>query len=87
MQYKYITTSEQLKEYCRALASCKSIAFDTEFVSEHTYRPVLCLVQVSADNELAEVDLGRATPRPPNEKELKATFPHSNIPIRKKLTL
>ncbi len=65
MQYKYITTSEQLEEYCRALASCKSIAFDTEFVSEHTYRPVLCLVQVSAANELAAIDameIGDMTP-------------------------
>ncbi len=65
MQYKYITTSEQLKEYCRELASCKSIAFDTEFVSEHTYRPVLCLVQVSAANELAAIDameIGDMTP-------------------------
>jgi ribonuclease D len=65
MQYKYITTSEELNEYCRALASCKSIAFDTEFVSEHTYRPVLCLVQVSADDELAAIDaiqIGDLTP-------------------------
>jgi len=65
MQYEYITTSDQLKEYCRALASCKSIAFDTEFVSEHTYRPVLCLVQVSAANELAAIDaveIGDLTP-------------------------
>ena len=65
MQYKYITTSDELKEYCQALASCKSIAFDTEFVSEHTYRPVLCLVQVSADNELAAIDaieIGDLTP-------------------------
>jgi ribonuclease D len=56
MQYKYITTRDQLEEYCRELASCKSIAFDTEFVSEHTYRPVLCLVQVSAAKELAAID-------------------------------
>jgi ribonuclease D len=56
MHYKYITTADQLKEYCQALASCKTIAFDTEFVSEHTYRPVLCLVQVSAGDELAAID-------------------------------
>lgn len=65
MQYEYISTDEQLEEYCRSLASCKSIAFDTEFVSEHTYRPVLCLVQVSAENRLTAIDameIGDMTP-------------------------
>src|SRR3972149_6747707 len=65
MQYQHITTGEQLRQYCRALASCKSIAFDTEFVSEHTYRPVLCLVQVSAEDRLAAIDaveIGDLTP-------------------------
>jgi len=32
------------------------IAFDTEFVSEHTYRPELCLVQVAANGKLYVVD-------------------------------
>jgi ribonuclease D len=65
MHYEYITTGEQLEEYCRTLASCESIAFDTEFVSEHTYRPVLCLIQVSAANKLAAIDameIGDLTP-------------------------
>jgi ribonuclease D len=56
MQYQEITTGEQLREYCRALESCKLIAFDTEFISEHTYRPLLCLVQVWAKNEPALID-------------------------------
>ena len=56
VQYRDITTLEQLRQYCRELSQAKSIAFDTEFVSEHTYRPVLCLVQVSADGELAVID-------------------------------
>jgi ribonuclease D len=51
-----ITTAEQLSSYCEHLARAKQIAFDTEFVSERTYRPVLCLVQVAADGQLALVD-------------------------------
>ena len=56
MEYHSITTDEQLRQYCRELAHAKSIAFDTEFVSEHTYRPVLCLIQVAADGALAVID-------------------------------
>ncbi len=56
MHYKNITTDGQLREYCRELAQSESIGFDTEFVSEHTYRPVLCLVQVAAAGQLAVID-------------------------------
>jgi len=56
VHYKNITTDHQLREYCRQLAQGESIAFDTEFVSEHTYRPVLCLVQVAAGGQLAVID-------------------------------
>ena len=54
--YTWITTGSELRRYCQRLAQCKSIALDTEFVSERTYRPVLCLIQVAADEELALID-------------------------------
>jgi len=56
VRYHDVTTDEQLRKYCQRLANAKTIAFDTEFVSEHTYRPVLCLIQVAADDELAVID-------------------------------
>jgi ribonuclease D len=56
MSHTDITTAEQLRHYCRRLADAKSIALDTEFVSENTYRPVLCLVQLNVDGRAAMID-------------------------------
>ncbi|MEN6450180.1 MAG: HRDC domain-containing protein [Thermoguttaceae bacterium] len=56
MPHQDIVTDAQLRQFCRRLAHAKTIAFDTEFVSEHTYRPVLCLIQVAADDQLAVID-------------------------------
>ena len=56
MSYRSITTDRELKEYAEGLAACESIAIDTEFVAEDSYRPVLCLIQVAAGGELAVVD-------------------------------
>lgn len=56
MKYESITTDSQLETYCRELVGSKSIGFDTEFVSEDTHRPHLCLVQVWADGKLAVID-------------------------------
>lgn len=56
MSHLNITTDGQLLEYCGRLAGCPWIAFDTEFVSERTYRPVLCLVQIATPDGLALVD-------------------------------
>ena len=56
MNYENITTEQQLRDYCHALAGAPSIGFDTEFVAEHTYWPVLCLVQVAAEGRLAVID-------------------------------
>lgn len=56
MSYLEITTDAQLIRYCHRLAKCRTIAIDTEFVSEDTFRPELCLIQVAADDELTVID-------------------------------
>ena len=56
MSHLTIVTDEQLQQYCGQLAGCPRIAFDTEFVSESTYRPVLCLIQVATGDDLALID-------------------------------
>jgi len=56
VSYASITTDLQLRQFCQQLAQSKSIALDTEFVSEHTYRPVLCLLQVVSDGRPTLID-------------------------------
>ena len=57
--HQYIETDIELRSFCEGMGSAQFIGFDTEFVSEDTYRPDLCLIQVAADDELAIID-----PRP-----------------------
>ena len=51
-----ITTPKQLDALCCRLADAGTIGFDTEFVSEDTYHPQLCLVQVVTTDTMAVVD-------------------------------
>jgi ribonuclease D len=63
--YDWITTDAQLRQYCQEVAGAAAIAFDTEFVSEDTYRSQLCLVQVAVAGRLAVIDplaVGDLTP-------------------------
>lgn len=51
-----VTTPEGLDELLAHLRAAGRFAFDTEFVSEQTFEPVLCLVQVATRDRLAVVD-------------------------------
>ena len=56
MDYETITTEAGLASLCARLTGAPVIAIDTEFVSEDTYFPQLCLLQVAAPGVLAVVD-------------------------------
>lgn len=56
MSYESITTPAKLQALCQRLAKEDRIGIDTEFVSEDTFRPELCLVQIATANELAVID-------------------------------
>ncbi|MCS5618048.1 MAG: ribonuclease D, partial [Pirellulales bacterium] len=54
--FEVIETDSGFRELVDRLAEQPFVAFDTEFVSEHTYRSQLCLLQVAAPGILAVVD-------------------------------
>lgn len=56
MHHDSINTVDHLKRFCEEIAQESVIAFDTEFVSEDTFRPKLCLIQVAAGDRLAIID-------------------------------
>jgi ribonuclease D len=51
-----ITQQRDLDGFCERLRKADRIAFDTEFVSEFTYRPELCLVQIGTADEAWCID-------------------------------
>lgn len=51
-----IATRAGLQELVGHLREARRFAFDTEFVSEDTFEPVLCLIQVATRERLAVVD-------------------------------
>ncbi|MFM7412631.1 MAG: ribonuclease D, partial [Planctomycetota bacterium] len=54
--FEVVTTDSQVRDLVDRLAEHPHVCFDTEFVSEHTYRSQLCLVQVAAPGVLAVID-------------------------------
>ena len=51
-----IPSPSQLQELVRHVPRGRRFGFDTEFVSEDTFEPVLCLVQVATRERLAVID-------------------------------
>jgi ribonuclease D len=54
--FEIVADEAALGDLVARLAAHAHVAFDTEFVSEHTYRSQLCLVQVAAPGVLAVID-------------------------------
>ncbi len=50
MNHLFVKSDSELAKLCESLGSAKRIGFDTEFVSEYSYRSELCLIQVAASN-------------------------------------
>src|SRR5260370_22286247 len=56
MPHRLITDSTRFEELCQHIRQMGEVAFDTEFLSEHTYRPQLCLLQFATRERSAAVD-------------------------------
>ncbi|MBF0911472.1 MAG: ribonuclease D [Atopobiaceae bacterium] len=75
MDVLYLTTSEELIDFCARARASHMLAVDTEFLREKTYFPKLCLIQVSTGQEIVVVDpilIDDLTP-------LKSLFENPNI--------
>jgi ribonuclease D len=56
VSHETINSPAKLAELCDRLRRVDRIGIDTEFVSEDTYRPELCLIQLATKDDLVVVD-------------------------------
>lgn len=56
MQYKLITSAQQLATFCLGASQCSALAVDTEFVRTRTMTPQLGLIQLYDGHQLVLVD-------------------------------
>ncbi|QCE32665.1 ribonuclease D [Acetobacteraceae bacterium] len=53
---RYITTADEVAEFCKQVSQESFVTVDTEFVREKTYWPQLCLVQIGGKDQTALID-------------------------------
>jgi len=56
MHRQLIVDSVQFDLICDEIRKAGIVSFDSEFISEHTYRPELCLLQLAYDDQAVIVD-------------------------------
>jgi ribonuclease D len=59
-----ITRQRDLETLCASIDASDIVGFDTEFVSEDTFHPELCLIQVVTPDEMAVIDPQAVDVRP-----------------------
>ncbi|MEO0576799.1 MAG: HRDC domain-containing protein [Pseudomonadota bacterium] len=53
---QYVDTQSEIDRAVAAIAPCDALYFDTEFLREKTYHPLLCLAQINTGEEIFLVD-------------------------------
>ena len=56
MTDRLVTSQREFDDFCSHIRDAGAVAFDTEFISENTYRPQLCLVQFATREACVAVD-------------------------------
>jgi len=56
MEFRVLTTTEELLAFCKASRDVDWLALDTEFIREKTYYPNLCLVQIASEHDIVCID-------------------------------
>jgi ribonuclease D len=56
MTDRLVTSQNEFDDFCSHMRDAGVVAFDTEFISENTYRPQLCLVQFATRDACVAVD-------------------------------
>ncbi len=56
MDFRLITSTQDLVSFCKAASDSEWLALDTEFIREKTYYPNLCLVQIASASDMVCID-------------------------------